>query len=34
MLARSCARHDLAMLTTDGDFQLMASTAKPTIWGA
>ena len=32
LLARLCARHGLVMLTTDRDFQLMAPTAKLTIW--
>jgi predicted nucleic acid-binding protein len=32
LLARLCSRHDLVMLTTDGDFVSMAPHVRLTIW--
>jgi predicted nucleic acid-binding protein len=34
LFARLCARHDLLMLTTDGDFQRMVPHAPMAIWHA
>ena len=33
LLAQLCVRHDLVMLTTDRDFQLMAPHVRLTVWG-
>lgn len=33
LLAQLCVRHDLVMLTTDHDFQLMAPHVRLTVWG-
>lgn len=33
LLARLCSRHDLVMLTTDRDFQLMSPHVRLTVWG-
>ncbi len=32
LLAQLCVRHDLVMLTTDGDFRLMAKHVRLTVW--
>ena len=33
LLAQLCVRHDLVMLTTDRDFQLMAPLVRMAVWG-
>ena len=33
LLAQLCVRHDLVMLTTDGDFRFMAQHVRLTVWG-